>query len=191
MIILPELPDLSLQLVPDFIASEAAFRLFGALRDELPWQHHIVKAFGRSIPAPRLSSWHGDPECAYTYSNTRHEPQAWTPALTELRERLVPEFGAFNSVLANLYRSGADSMGWHSDDENVLGPEPVIASISLGAALRFCLRHRKLAFRHELLLTHGSLLIMSGRTQRFWQHALPRTARVGQPRINLTFRQVN
>ncbi len=72
-----------------------------------------------------------------------------------------------------------------------LGSEPVIASVSLGAARRFVLRRRDdHAVRQEFLLEPGSLLVMRGNTQREWQHALPRTARPVGPRINLTFRRI-
>ncbi|HLM54443.1 MAG TPA: alpha-ketoglutarate-dependent dioxygenase AlkB, partial [Pseudoxanthomonas sp.] len=97
----------------------------------------------------------------------------------------------FNSVLANLYRSGRDAMGWHSDDERELGPEPVIASLSLGAARRFVLKSRHdPTLKREFVLPHGSLLVMAGQTQRHYRHCLPRTAKPTGERINLTFRQV-
>src|SRR5690606_31058899 len=113
-------------------------------------------------------------------------------SLAALRARLQDALGQpFNSVLANRYRSGADAMGWHSDDEPELGPEPLIASLSLGATRRFLLRHRHDAgVRLALELPAGSLLLMQGATQRCWKHALPRAARPVGERINLTFRQV-
>ena len=70
---------------------------------------------------------------------------------------------AFNSCLANLYRDGTDSMGFHSDDEPELGPEPTIASISLGARRRFVLRHRATRERWTWELGAGDLLVMRAR----------------------------
>jgi len=97
----------------------------------------------------------------------------------------------FNSVLANLYRDGRDSMGWHSDDEPELGAQPAIASLSLGSTRRFVLKHRNDPSRKFALeLPHGSLLLMRGATQANYRHALPRTARPVGPRINLTFRRI-
>src|SRR6478735_5641193 len=97
----------------------------------------------------------------------------------------------YNSVLCNLYRDGRDSMGWHSDDEAELGPQPCIASLSLGATRRFRLRHRRdPEQRLELDLVSGSLLLMTGATQRNYRHDLPKSARVTKPRINLTFRAI-
>lgn len=147
--------------------------------------------FGRTVPAPRLEAWYGDPGAAYTYSGLAHEPLPWTAELQDLRERVESATATtFNSVLANLYRSGADSNGWHADDEPELGEQPVIASLSLGATRRFLLRHRASGERVELMLEAGSLLVMRGATQQCWQHCVPKQRTVQAPRINLTFRRV-
>jgi len=140
----------------------------------------------------RLSSWIGDADAVYTYSRTRFEPRPWTPTLIALRAELADRYGLrFNSVLANLYRDGRDSMGWHSDDEPELGAEPVIASLSFGATRRFRLRSRT---TREVALTiglaHGSLLAMRGATQRLYQHDLPKAPKEEGARINLTFRWI-
>jgi alkylated DNA repair dioxygenase AlkB len=181
----------ALRWAPRFLAPVEADALFAAIEAEVPWERHVVRMFGRELPAPRLSCWIGDPGAAYTYSRVRFEPRPWTPALAALRTRLEAAAGArFNSVLANRYASGADSMGWHADDEPELGPRPVIASLSLGATRRFVLRHRDGGDKRELPLSHGSLLLMEGDTQANWQHALPKMAGAGGVRINLTFRQV-
>lgn len=186
------IPDADVVLSLAWLDLEPATALFRTLHDGLPWTVHRVRLFGRELAAPRLSCWIGDPDAGYRYSGVRHEPVPWPPVLLPLRERLQAETGvAFNSVLANLYRDGRDSMGWHSDDEPELGPAPVIASLSLGAARRFSLRHRRRAGqRVDLELPHGSLLLMRGATQANWQHAVPRTARAVGPRVNLTFRYV-
>lgn len=149
--------------------------------------------FGREVDSPRLSAWIGDAGAVYRYSGADFTPCPWNHALSVLRVRLQEELGVpFNSVLANLYRDGRDAMGWHSDDEPELGPRPVIASVSLGGVRRFALKHRRdAALKGVLELPHGSLLVMSGDTQRLYRHALPRTSRVVAPRINLTFRQVD
>ncbi|TWT21208.1 alpha-ketoglutarate-dependent dioxygenase AlkB [Luteimonas marina] len=188
-----EAPDAAdLMLVRDWLDPGSASALVERLLHELPWQVHRVRLFGREVDSPRLSCWMGDPGAAYRYSGVRHEPHAWAEALLPIRDRLVRETGvAFNSALANLYRDGRDCMGWHSDDEPELGERPMIASLSLGAARRFVLKHRrdpgrKLAFE----LTNGSLLVMRGDTQEAYRHALPRTAKPVGPRINLTFRRI-
>ena len=160
------------------------------LQREIPWQRHRLNLFGRAVDAPRLSCWIGDADAVYVYSRTRFEPLPWTPAVAALRDDLAQRFGLrFNSVLANLYRDGRDSMGWHSDDEPELGDAPVIASLSFGAARTFRLRERaSRAPAQAIELAHGSLLVMAGDTQRLYQHALPKRAGVSAPRINLTFR---
>ena len=187
------LPGATLRFQPAWLAGDAADGLFEALTDALPWSVHRIRLFGREVDSPRLSAWIGDADAVYRYSGTAFTPLAWTEALSALRLRLQAELGVpFNSVLANLYRDGRDAMGWHSDDEPELGPQPVIASVSLGAPRRFLLKHRKEpTLRGAIELPHGSLLMMSGDTQRFYRHALPRTARPLGPRINLTFRYVD
>ena len=189
----PTLPGATLRFHPHWLEAEAADRLFDALRDGLPWSVHRIRLFGREVDSPRLSAWIGDPAAVYRYSGTAFTPHPWTAALASLRDRLQQGLGVpFNSVLANLYRDGRDAMGWHSDDEPELGPRPVIASVSLGGVRRFALKHRRdAALKGVLELPHGSLLVMSGDTQRLYRHALPRTSRVVAARINLTFRQVD
>ncbi|GAB2502935.1 alpha-ketoglutarate-dependent dioxygenase AlkB family protein [Lysobacter humi (ex Lee et al. 2017)] len=186
-----DLPDADVRLEPGWLEPGAADALFAALLGEVPWRCHPVRLFGREVPSPRLSCWMGDPGAAYRYSGVRHLPEPWRPALAPLRTRLAAELGvAFDSVLVNLYRDGADAMGWHADDEPELGPAPVIASVSLGATRRFALKHRASGARHHVELPHGSLLVMAGTTQQAYRHALPRTRRPVGARINLTFRRV-
>ena len=95
-----------------------------------------------------------------------------------------------NSVLGNLYRDGRDSMGWHADKENELGPEPHIASLSLGVPRLFKARHNKQYVRVDVELNGGSLLLMRGAFQKHWCHAVPKTRRPIGERIDLTFRYV-
>jgi Alkylated DNA repair protein len=187
-----DLPDARLELACGWLSVARAGDLMQHLLQELPWEVHRIRIFGREVDSPRLSCWIGDPDAVYRYSGSSFVPRPWTSGLAALRERLQQELGAsFNSVLANLYRDGRDAMGWHSDDEPELGPEPLIASLSLGAVRRFVLRRRDDPARKLALeLGPGSLLLMGGSTQRYWKHALPRTARPVGARINLTFRQI-
>lgn len=180
----------SLTFDPHWLPSAQADELFAALCTGIDWEVHRIRLFGRLVDSPRLSSWIGDAGTGYVYSGTRFEPRPWPAELSLVRERLEAVTGArFNSVLANLYRDGRDAMGWHSDDERELGPQPVIASLSLGASRRFVLKHRRQPAQKLVLeLPHGSLLLMSGETQANYRHSLPRTARPVGPRINLTFR---
>jgi alkylated DNA repair dioxygenase AlkB len=177
---------------PYFIDPWTADELFTVLRTETPWKQETLQMYGREIPFPRLTAWYGDPGATYTYSGIKNEPLPWNPILKILRDRLESELRAkFNSVLLNFYRSGRDSLSWHADDEPELGSEPVIASVSLGAARRFLLRHRGTAETIEVPLEHGSLLVMSGPTQMHWKHQVPKDGKVDSGRINLTFRLIN
>ena len=188
----PALPGAELWFCPQWLARDQADTLLLQVRDSIHWETHRIRLFGRPVDSPRLSSWIGEEGAAYTYSGARFDPRPWPAALQGIRSRLEGEAGAqFNSVLANRYRTGADCMGWHSDNESALGARPVIASLSLGAARRFVLKHRlRPELKLELELPHGSLLLMRGETQAHYRHALPRTARPVGERINLTFRQI-
>ena len=186
------LADAKLAFDPHWLGADEADALFAALRAQVAWEVHRIRLFGREVDSPRLSCWIGDPDASYRYSGVRFEPRSWPDALRPVRVRLEQTLGqGFNSVLANLYRDGRDAMGWHSDAEPELGAQPVIASISLGAARRFAFRHRQQPERKlSLELPHGSLLVMAGDTQRFYRHSLPRTVRPVGERINLTFRRI-
>jgi alkylated DNA repair dioxygenase AlkB len=188
-----DLPHADVALDPAWLAPGEADALFDALRDAIPWSVHRIRLFGREVASPRLSCWIGDPGSSYSYSGTRFEPNPWPTALQPIRTRLAREMQIdFNSVLANLYRDGRDSMGWHSDDEPELGSQPAIGSLSLGATRRFVLKHRNDPSRKLALeLPHGSLLVMRGATQANYRHALPRTSKPVGPRINLTFRRIS
>ena len=187
------LPHAELLFDPTFLLPPDAHALLAQLTAEVAWEQRSIRLYGREMPQPRLTAWYGDPAARYTYSGLAWEPRPWTPALLALRQRVGTATGArFNSVLLNQYRDGRDSMGWHADDEPELGPVPVIASLSLGATRRFRLRPRA-GLAHPPLsldLPGGSLLLMRGPTQQHWQHALPKTARLVGPRLNLTFRWV-
>lgn len=187
------LPDSELLFSASALGREEARKYFDALRSETVWREEEVVIWGKRHLQPRLVAWHGDPGTTYRYSGSVLQPCPWTPTLLALRNRVAEMAGAsFNSVLLNLYRNEHDNMGWHSDDEPELGAEPTIASISLGEAREFRLKHRT---RKDLPLscmnlTDGSVLIMSGPTQRHWRHCLKReTATLGE-RINLTFREI-
>lgn len=204
------LPDADVRIAPQWLDAAQADALLLDLQRSVPWGTHRIKLFGREVDSPRLSCWIGDAGASYAYSGTRFEPHPWPPALLPVRDRLVEETGiGFNSVLANLYRDGADYMGWHSDSEAALGVQPVIASLSLGEARRFAFKRRveqtgskasaqsreraTRSRRDDMLaleLPHGSLLLMGGETQRHYKHALPRTTKPKGVRINLTFRRI-
>ena len=176
---------------PGFLAAAQADLLLEKLRADLPWQQRDIFLFARPVLQPRLTAWCSDAGVRYSYSGLQLDPAPWHRALLELRNHLQNRLGeTFNSVLANAYRDGRDSMGWHADDEPELGPQPVIASISLGAQRRMLLRPRSGGASKPLDLEHGSLVLMRARAQADWQHAIPRTRRPVGLRINLTYRMI-
>ena len=171
---------------PDWV--DDADQLFKLLWEEIAWEQHTITLYGRDVLSPRLTAWMGDGP--YRYSGIVNEPTSWPEALVELRKRLQDALGVeFNSCLANLYRDGADSMGYHSDNEPELGAQPTIASISLGDRRRFVLRHRSTGERWSWDLGHGDLLVMRDESQSNYAHAIPKTSRQVGPRMNLTFRR--
>jgi alkylated DNA repair dioxygenase AlkB len=187
------LPDGEVILYEAFFTPAESEQLFTQLLATTQWAQSHLKIYGKEIAEPRLTAWYGDAGKSYTYSGITRQPLAWTPALSQIKERVESVAqSTFNSVLLNLYRDGRDSIGWHQDNEPELGQNPVIASVSFGATRRFRLRHkrRKDLPLVELDLTQGSLLIMRGTTQHFWQHQIPKTAELVGPRINLTFRMI-
>lgn len=176
---------------PGWIGGRAADTLLTCLREELPWRQYTIRLFGRELPQPRLTAWCSDPGTEYRYSGICLGPAAWHPALDALRRRLDEQIGSgFNCVLANAYRDGQDAMGWHSDDEPELGGQPLIASVSLGQPRTMRIRPRGGGPSRAILLEHGSLLVMSGRSQADWQHAIPRSRKPLGLRVNLTFRRI-
>jgi alkylated DNA repair dioxygenase AlkB len=153
------------------------------------WQHSTIRVYGRSTKLPRLTAWWGDPEATYVYSGIANDPQPWPLWLLAVCADVERATGArYNSCLGNLYRDGNDSVALHADDEPELGPEPTIASLSLGASRRFRMQHPS-GDGYDLMLDDGDLLVMSGPMQREWKHGVPKMRATG-PRVNLTFRWV-
>ncbi len=178
--------------IRDFIESSRAEKLFATLLDEPFWQSRSITMFGRTVMQPRKIAFQGDSGVSYSYSGDQYHAEPWHGDLLALRTQIEHKAGCrFNCALLNLYRDGCDSMGWHSDDEAELGSCPTIASVSLGAVRRFVLRCKKnKQTKVEIRPAHGSLMIMRGDLQHCWQHALPKTQRDVQARINLTFREI-
>lgn len=143
------------------------------------------------VDIPRLQAWYGDVDAAYTYSKLTLTPEPWTANLLSLKQ-CVSEFcqHEFNAMLANCYRDQQDSVSWHSDDEAELGEQPCIASLSFGCERVFHLKHKHTGEKFKLPLQSGSLLVMSGETQKNWLHAIHKTRIEKTMRINLTFRKI-
>ena len=182
-----------LQYHPLLFDSQEQSLLMNALQKEIPWKQEHIKLFGKTHPTPRLTAWHGDTHCVYKYSGVVNQPFPWTPSLLIIKTRIesLSNGTTFNCVLLNFYRDGSDKMGWHSDDEKELGPNPSIASVSFGATRRFDFKHKTEANnKFSIHLESGSLLLMQGDMQHHWLHQIPAQKRIQEPRINLTFRYI-
>jgi alkylated DNA repair dioxygenase AlkB len=181
-----QLLDASVRIQRDFLTQSEAQEYFTLLLSEVPWKQDTITMGHRTSPLPRLHRWYGD--VGYEWSGVKMEPTPWSRVMSELRIRVAAATGArLNSALANLYRDGDDTVGWHSDDEPGVGE--TIASLSLGETRDFCMRHKGGKQKVTIPLTSGSLLVMSGRTQETWEHSLPRR-KYAAGRINVTFRQM-
>lgn len=156
------------------------------------WKQDIIKLYGKTIPLPRLTAWYGDSGKSYTYSGIKSMPNEWNKGLLYLKEKVESFVGAeFNSVLLNWYRDGGDYLNWHADDEKELGINPVIASANFGETRDFLLKRNDDASKKLAIpLKHGTLLLMRGELQHYWQHSVPKRKGVRGSRFNLTFRRI-
>ena len=177
---------------PHFFSVEEADEVFSRLQGNLAWQQEPIWMFGKQVLQPRLTALYGDPKVPYGYSGIAMAAMPFTEELDRIKLR-VEAFTQqqFTHVLCNYYRDGQDSMGWHRDNEPILGKNPTIASLTFGASRSFQLRpYGKKEPKLSITLSHGSLLLMGGESQHFWEHQLPKTKKVLAPRINLTFRKL-
>ncbi len=162
---------------------------YQTLKASMPWQNDEVVIFGKRIVTAREVAWYGS--VPYSYSGTIKQALPWSSELQALKTLVEQHCGAvFNSCLLNLYHEGSQGMGWHSDDEKSIQRHSCIASVSFGAERKFSFKHKRTNQTLSLLLETGSLLVMKGETQTHWLHSLPKSMRVKEPRINLTFRKM-
>lgn len=173
-----------------FNGQEAAY-YFDQLLHKIDWRHDEAIIFGKKIITKRKVAWYGDKPFEYTYSNTTKHALPWTKELLELKTYIESATDErFNSCLLNLYHNGDEGMAWHSDGETDLKKEGAIGSLSFGAERKFALKHKQTKEKVELILEHGSFLVMKGTTQTHWLHRLPPAKKITQPRVNLTFRTI-
>ena len=183
--------DLKIRIEEDFFNSADSNKLLKKFISKLPWESMIIKMFGKDTKIPRLQCWIGDEGCEYRYSGKQLNRQIWSQDLIMIRKKIYKELKIdFNSVLANYYRDGKDSMGWHSDDEKELGPDPTIASISFGSERDLVFRNKITKETLAIPQTNGCLILIDGETQKNWQHSIKKTQKLIGPRINLTFRNI-
>lgn len=185
-----DLPDAEIEYYSNFFDTQKANELFQKLQTEVPWQQDNITVYGKIHLQPRLTALYGHEGKPYGYSNIIMQPHAWSTLILNIKNEVEKYCDAnFTTVLLNNYRYGKDSNGWHADNEKELGQNPIIASVSFGAERVFQLKHNTIAsIRQNIILQHGSLLLMKGTTQHYWKHQIPKTAKEIGPRINLTFR---
>ncbi len=164
---------------------------FDTLTNSIQWKHDEAVIFGKHYVTARKVAWYGNSEFEYTYSGITKKAIIWTPELLQLKNKIEKISNTtYNSCLLNLYHDGNEGMSWHSDDEKTLLENGTIASLSIGAERKFLFKHKETKQKVDIFLENGSLLIMKGKTQKFWLHQLSKTKKVKKPRINLTFRTV-
>ena len=187
-----DLPGAEVELHQQIWSRSQGDTLCGLLIKELNWRQDKISMFGQTHDVPRLNAWYGDADCSYSWSGITMTPNPWNSTLRDIREKVNGVASEqFNSVLANFYRDGNDKVDWHADDEEVLGQAPVIASVSLGATRKFRIRRKDRSEKAtDIFLRSGDVLVMRGLTQLLWEHEVPRSKKVKEPRVNLTFRKV-
>lgn len=177
--------------IPNFYSKQTADTYLKRLISDIKWKQESMNMYGKQIPFPRLTSWYGDNDKPYSFSGITLQPHPWSPGLSKIKSDIESKAKViFNSVLLNRYRDGNDSISWHTDAEKELGKNPVIASVNFGAERKFQLKHMHTNEKIEIILKHGSLLIMLGELQHFWKHQIPKTKKLIGERINLTFRVI-
>jgi alkylated DNA repair dioxygenase AlkB len=183
--------DLKIRVHEEFFASIESKKLATSFIENLHWESMRIKMFGKDVVIPRLQCWVGDVGCDYKYSGKTLNRWEWNKELTMIRKKILHETKqGFNSVLANYYRDGQDSMGWHSDDEKELGSNPTIASISFGGERNLIFRNKITKETITVPQLSGSLFLIDGKTQKYWEHSIKKTKKIISPRINLTFRNI-
>ena len=184
------LPDSDISYYPEFFDLKNSNQYFQSLLETISWQQDDITIFGKTHKQPRLTALYANNKEPYNYSNITMTPHEFTKELLLIKAKIEAVIKVdFTTCLLNFYRNGQDSNGWHADNEKELGSNPIIASVSFGAERLFKLKHRyDKNLKKNLVLQHGSLLIMKGKTQHHWLHQIPKTKKEVGKRINLTFR---
>ncbi len=152
--------------------------LFSQVLEERDWGQRSRRMYEGRVVEPRLTApW-----------NARSGEELRPPVLEDIRGALSEHYGIeFDSVGFNLYRDGRDSVAWHGDHIKKEIEEPLVALVSLGEPRRFLLRPRGGGKSRPFMLGRGDLLVTGGKTQRTWEHSVPKVAQAG-PRISLAYR---
>jgi alkylated DNA repair dioxygenase AlkB len=161
---------------PAILEQHEANELFEAVLEQAPWTSETMWMYDHMVDVPRLVA--------------RFAIDEAPPALDAARKRVESFLGErFTSVGLNYYRDGRDSVAWHNDRLEEMPPQPTIALLSLGATRRMQVRtKRRPRVTHGIDLDAGSLFVMSGRSQDFWEHTIAKSTRPVDARISVAFR---
>jgi len=177
--------------LPNYFSKSESDSYLKSLKENILWKQESMNMYGKKVYFPRLTAWYGDNDKPYKFSGITLQPHPWTTEILEIKNKIEQQVKVvFNSVLLNRYRDGNDSISWHTAAAPELGKNPIIASVNFGDTRKFQLRHINTKKKLEIELSHGSLLIMQGELQHFWQHQVPKTKELKTERINLTFRVI-
>ena len=174
------------------ISDEQIKPLYDELLNEINWENERVVMFGKEIITKRKVAFYSDESIVYTYAGKTKIGLPWKDPLIILKnivESLTKQ--TYNACLLNLYHNGDEAMGWHSDNEKEIIANSTIASLSIGASRKFSFKHKVTKETISIQLENGSLLEMKGTIQSHWLHALPKSKKITESRINLTFRQMH
>ena len=150
--------------------------LLDALVGTVDWRQGRRWMYERMVDDPRLSRW---------YPAHERLPH---PALANIRDALSAQYRVpLGSVGLNYYRDGRDSVAFHSDRELRHLDDTIVAIVTLGAVRPFLIRPRAGGSSHNVRPGSGDLLVMGGRAQRGWEHAVPKVAVCG-PRVSVSLR---
>ena len=201
------LPQLDIYYHQNFIPHKKANKILKELLSYTYFSEErsaIIMA-GQKKYVPRKQIWFSDPQTLYRFSGNQMNEQEWPPLLNDIRlllndflkeKNILPSDSniGLNAVLVNNYRDGNDHIGWHSDKTGELiriQGQTIIVSLTFGVTRPFLLRRTdNHSIKYSINLSHGDLLVIKGKTNDFWQHAVPKRTMITKPRINLTFRIV-
>jgi alkylated DNA repair dioxygenase AlkB len=160
---------------PDVLNVSESRELFELVLSHAPWKNEQMWMYDKMVDVPRKSAYYGS-DC----------PLLLLEAKRRIEEQLDYQF---SNVSLNYYRSGRDSVAWHSDRIEEMRPNPTIALLSLGSTRQMLLRTKARPRRTlSIDLDPGSVFVMSGASQECWEHTIPKTLRPADPRISVAFR---
>ncbi|MDQ6647697.1 MAG: alpha-ketoglutarate-dependent dioxygenase AlkB [Pseudomonadota bacterium] len=165
-------------LTPGVVPPDLAACWFASLRDDVPWKEGRRLMYEREVDVPRLR--------AHYRLDDADLPPLLRDALMAVNTVVDTPF---DSIGLNLYRDHRDSVAPHNDKLDDLQCGQPIALLSLGATRRMTIRAKQLPRRVlRVDLEAGSVLCMSWKTQRHYDHAIPKQREFSEPRISLAFR---